>query len=220
MNKLMPLKVENLTYGFRDPLFQNVNFWVAPGEFVTVIAEEAAGKSALIDCLVGNLKPTGGKIEFWGCDNRGFYREQIQQKVGWVISKKESYAPWIRVREYLLATKNLFKIWNEELAQGLMVKLQLDLDKRMSDLTPTDASKIRLIKALAFEPKLLILDEISAGLPKDLRQSFLEIVLDESVTGNKAVLNICHASKDTIEISDRVLTLDRRGLTTTNEASL
>jgi ABC-type multidrug transport system ATPase subunit len=209
MNQSMPLKVENLSYGFRDPLFQNVSLTVAKGEFVTVVVSDPAMKTTLIDCLVGNLKPAGGRIDFWGFESRGFNRERIQQKVGWVLTKKESHAPWIRVGEYLLATKNLYKIWNENRESLLVTQLGLDLTKRMSDITTSDAQKIRLIKALAFEPKLLILDDITFGLSPELKATLLKTLLDESLTGALAILNITANGRDTAELSDKVIVLNR-----------
>lgn len=220
MSGPIPLEVENLSYGFREPVFRNANFQIASGEFVTIIVEPGPAKAAFIDCLYGNLKPNTGKVQFWGRENRGFQRETIQQKVGWVISKKEAHAPWIRVREYMLASSGLSKTWNRSVFQHLVKKLGLDLERRMSDLTSDEALKVRLIRALSPEPKLLLLDDITFGLSPELKTTVMDAIFERFEASDLAVVNICHSSKETAPYSDRVIVIAGQGRAPMVESSL
>lgn len=220
MNGSLPLTIENLSYGFKEPLFEKASLAIQTGQFMTLLVEDAAGKAALIDCLYGNLKPTSGRVRFWGLENRGFNREMIQQRAGWVISKKESYAPWIRVREDMIATSGLYRNWNQKLFKALVEKLNLNLDKRMNDLSPSDVAKIRLIKALTFEPELLVLDEIAANLPAETKDALTETVLERYAAGDLAIVYICQSPLEALRFENRVAILDRHGVTSIAEASL
>lgn len=220
MPEPLPLEIENLSYGFKDPLFENVNLTIRHGEFMTVLIEQSVGKSAFIDCLFGNLKPMSGKIRFWGVENRGFNRELIRHRVGWLISKKESYAPWLRIREDMMATSRIYQSWNQNLFMDMVTRLNLNLDQRMSDLTPGVASKVRFIKALAFEPELLVLDEFMAPLNYEERGAVAEILGQQYGNGDLSVLYVCRSLQEAALLSDRVSILGRHGLTSEIRATL
>lgn len=204
MRDLLPLEIENLTYGLRDPLFENVSLTVRPGEFMTVLVDGAAGKSALFDCLLGNLKPTSGRVRFWGQENRGYSREMIQNRVGWIVKRKESYAPWVTVREDMVGASRLYRNWNPRVLQKLAAQMQVDLDRRMSALSVNEAMKVKVIKALAFEPELIVLDEMDASLVLETRRVVTEAVLERFVRGDAAVLYVCQTEEEALRFSNRV----------------
>lgn len=212
MNESLPLEIENLSYGLRNPVFSNANLSVRLGQFITLLVPDGSGKSTLIDCLYGNLKPTSGNIHFWGRDNRGFNREMIQQRVGWMITKKESYAPWVRVREDMLATSRLFRTWNPKLFQKLVERLDVNLDRRMSDLSLSDTTKVKFIKALSFEPELLVLDEMPASLTAETKDLISELLIEQFAIGEMAVIYICHSPTEAVRFNDHYAVLQRNGL--------
>ncbi len=214
MRGTLPLEIENLSYGSREPVFENASFSVSPGEFVTVLVQQTASQSAFLDCLSGNLKPTTGKILFWGRDNRGLHRESINQRVGWIVSKKESYAPWIRLGEYLQASSRLQKTWNQKWSQQLVQTLGLDLNRRMSDLTEVQLSQMRLVRALSFEPGLLVMGEFSPTIPAETKQSLMESILGQFGLGEMAVLYVGQSAQESLAHSDRVIKIGRRNWTT------
>ena len=212
MTKSVALNIENLTVGYKEPLFANLNLTLQKGQFITIMGENGSGKSTLIDCLLGNLAPHRGSIQFWGRENHRADRGWIQQRVGWVISQQEAFAPWLKVSDVISATRGLYATWNDRLLAQLAERFRLDLNKRMGHLSSGEGSKVRLIKAMAFEPQLLILDELTANLSPDSKSAIVEALIDRFASGEMAVLYICHSHEEAFRLSDQVLTLTRAGL--------
>lgn len=199
MRATLPLDIENLGYGFRDrtpaAVFSDETFSVGADEFVSLIVKETAAKTAFLNCILGNYKPTFGRIHFWGFENRGYQRDQIQQRVGWMISKKEAHAPWIRLDEYLRALSRLYRTWNLGHCQNLVRILGLDFNRRMSDLTPDEAAKISLVKALSFEPELFVMDEVAANVSIETLTAIREVLARDFKRGELSVLFISQSEE-------------------------
>ena len=213
MTRTLPLKIEDLSFGYgQKPLFQNVNLELNPGEFVTVMGENGAGKSTLIDCLMGSLAPRGGQIRFWGQSNEGPARKDIQNRVGWVLAQNETHAPWLKIKDIIEAVRPFYTNWNEELFVELAGQFKIDLNLRFGTLSSGEASKFRLLKAIAFEPKLLVLDELTANLSPESKVKMTQILLDRFSTGQMSVLYICHSVDEALRLSDRVFNLTSNGL--------
>jgi ABC-type multidrug transport system ATPase subunit len=194
MRESLPLDIENLGYGFRDrtpaAVFSDESFSVGRGEFVSLIVQAPQAKTAFLNCVLGNYKPTFGRIHFWGFENRGYQRDQIQQRVGWMISKKEAHAPWIRLDEYLRALSRLYRTWNVGHSQNLVRLLGLDFNRRMSDLSPDEAAKVALVKALSFEPELLMMDEVAPIVSLETLVLIRDVLARDFRRGKMSVLFI------------------------------
>lgn len=213
MKETSPLVIENLSYGIREPVFQNASLSLYSGEFISVVVEDASAKANLIDCLYGNLKPTTGTVLFWGIENRGFNRDMIQQRVGWVLSKKETFAPWVTVREYMVGTSRLYRSWNQKLAQRLIEAFGLNIEKRMSVLSPSELTKVKLIRALGFEPEILILDEVMEGLSGADKELAAQAIREMFTMGEMTVLYLCRSPEESLRFTNHVVVLGRNGLT-------
>lgn len=199
MRGSLPLEIENIGYGYRDrsptAVFSDESFSVGTEEFVSLIIKNPLAKSAFLNCVLGNYKPTFGRIHFWGFENRGYQRDQIQQRVGWLINKKEAHAPWIRLDEYLRALSRLHRTWNVGHSQLLTRNLGLDFNRRMSDLAPDEAAKIGLVKALSFEPEFLIMDEMAPGVSAEARVAIRDLLLKEFRKGEMSILFISQSEE-------------------------
>lgn len=172
------------------------SFSVDPNEFVRLVVPDPFAKNALLDCLMGNLKPTRGTIRFWGRENRGFNRDGIQQKVGWLVFKKEAHAPWIRLEEYLRAFSGIYRRWNPRLTRELITALGLDLQKRMNLIDNDEQIKINLVKALAFEPELLIMDELPVSVSDSTRGQISQVLAKELARREVAVVLVTTAPRE------------------------
>ncbi|MEK7357106.1 MAG: ATP-binding cassette domain-containing protein [Bdellovibrionota bacterium] len=213
MTAAAPLEIENLSFAYRNKrLFRDVSLTVKSGEFVTIMGENGAGKTTLIDLLVGHLSPSKGKIAFWGEKNSGAARDRIQQKVGWVFAHKEDHAPWLKLDDIASAISPLYPNWNDDLFRRLSADFKLDLKARISHLSSGEASKFRLLKAVSFEPELLVLDELTANLSPGSKDAITSLLLDRFSTGAMSVLYVCHSTDEALRLSDRVLTLSKDGL--------
>ena len=210
-NKL-PLKVENLSMSFSKPLFTGISLELQKGEFVTLMGENGTGKTVFLECLMGVRSPSTGNILFWQQQHRGKARGDINRKTGWVCSQGENFPPLMKIGRLLKWTSTIYPSWDESLCQRLLQNFQLDPEKRLSNLSMGESSKVRLIKALAFKPELLILDELTANLSEPSKDAVLSILLELFHDQNMSVLYISHSTEEAIKLSDRVLDFTSQGL--------
>lgn len=206
------LEIRNLAAGYATPIFQDVDLTIEARQFVTIMGENGSGKTTLLDCLMGFKTPTWGEALFWGEKNEAAARKPIQERVGWVVSQPEAFPPWLRVKDIIGSISPLYPSWDDELYRRLAVRLQLDTNKRIGHLSMGEGSKFRLIKAIAFQPELLILDELTANLSPDSKKAIIEVLLDRFASCEMSVLYVCHSSDEAIRLSDQIFDLTPSGL--------
>ncbi len=207
-----PLVIQDLNIGFDKSLFANLHLKIKEKEFVTLMGENGVGKTTLIDTLMGYKKQAAGSIYFWGQDFSGNARSQINQKVGWVVSHQEVYPVGLSIEGLFNSIKPLYPTWDSTLESELVNRFKLNLQKKMCHLSLGERSKVKLIKALAFRPQLLILDELTANLSQESKEVILGALLDLFATSKMSVLYISHSKDEALRLSDRVIYLTTSGL--------
>ena len=213
MTVAAPLSIEGLTIGFRGKdIFQDVSLEVQRNEFVTLMGENGAGKTVLIEALMGYLTPKKGRISFWGSEFAGATRPSLNDRIGWVLSHREDYPIGLTVGRFLDLHAACRRNWDGAFVQELLLKFQLDVSKQLASLSLGEQSKVKLVKALAFSPELLVLDELTANLSPESKQSILDAVIDRFSTGAVSVLYVSHSNDEALRLSDRVCLLTPTGL--------
>jgi len=165
---------------------KNVNFKVLKGEFVALLGPNGAGKTTLINCLNGLTKRDDGIISVMGEDPES---QPLHTKMALGIVEQELvFDPFFTPLEMLRMRRGLFGLKpDEEYVNWLLEKLSLGDKKNAKTRGLSGGMKRRLMiaKALAHKPKILILDEPTAGVDIELRNSlykFLQELRDEGVT--------------------------------------
>ncbi|MES2963971.1 MAG: hypothetical protein V4760_08775, partial [Bdellovibrionota bacterium] len=128
------------------------------------------------------------------------------------LAHKESHAPWLSVDQVITATSELYSKWNHDLFSKLANEFNLDLKAKIGTLSSGEASKFRLLKAVSFEPRLLILDELTANLSPQSKEAITRLLIDRFSSGEMSVLYVCHSTDEALRLSDRVLTMTKSGL--------
>jgi len=193
---------------------RDVSFSVAEGEILGVIGPNGAGKSTLVNLITGHLRPTSGQVLVGGRDVTG-------------------QRPWVIAHDRVARTFQIVKPFRgltvrENVAIGAMHGNERDrsvsdalatadelLDMvgiaKHANATPTqlsvaDARRLELAKALATRPRLLLIDEVMAGLRHHEIESAVEVIhrlRDSGIT----VVAVEHVMKAIVSVSDRVLVL-------------
>jgi ABC-2 type transport system ATP-binding protein len=160
---------------------ENISFSVNEGEIFGFIGPNGAGKSTTIRTLLALLKPTSGSATIFGKD---CIKEAdiIAQDVGYVPSESNYYDN-MKVGELLAYTAELYKKDCKEKTDMLCKRLGLDQNRKIADLSFGNKKKVGIVSALLHSPKLIILDEPTAGLDPLVQQTFFEILLEENKKG-------------------------------------
>lgn len=216
------LKAENLSlvYGkgtpFEKRAVSNVSFDIKEGEVIGIIGHTGSGKSSLVQMLNGLFKPTEGTVYFEGKDIFANPKElrKFRFNIGLVFQYPENQLFEETVfKDIAFGPKNM-GLSDEEIAQRVRSAAAFSgLGKEFLDRSPFDLSggekrRVAIAGVIAMQPKVLILDEPTAGLDpvgKDILLTQLESYHKES---NNTVLLVSHNMEDIARISDRVLVMN------------
>ena len=179
----------------------DVDLAVEEGEIFGFIGPNGAGKSTTIRTLLALIRPTGGSATIFGKDCIRFAPE-IAQNVGYLPSEV-FYYDGMRVKELLEYSASFYRRDCSRRIAELAERLDLDLKKKIDDLSFGNRKKVGIAQALLHEPKLLILDEPTSGLDPLIQQRFFELLKEENRKG-AAVLFSSHVLSEVRKLCDRV----------------
>jgi len=191
---------------------QDVSFSVTQGEIFAVIGPNGAGKTTLFNLIAGVFKPDQGAIAFTGARIDGHSPDEICRRgIGRTFQLVRPF-PTLTVRDNVMVGSLLRR---HERAAALVqteeVLRRLDLyDKRdvlASALTLPDRKRLEVARALATDPKLLLLDEVMAGLRPTETDRMVRILIELNRTTGLTIVLIEHVMRAVMALAQRVLVL-------------
>ena len=196
------IKVENLTkdYGDGKGIF-DINFSVNKGEVFGFVGTNGSGKTTTIRHLMGFLKPQSGNcyinsLDCWKDST------QIKQFVSYVPG--EIAFPDLRTgTEFLKAQAELLGLKNMDKANYLCQKLQLDTTANLKRMSKGMKQKTAIVATFMADKEILILDEPTTGLDPLMRETFLELILEEKDKG-KTIFMSSHMFDELEDTCDKV----------------
>ena len=182
----------------------NLSFSVNQGEFFGFIGPNGAGKSTTIRTLMGLIRPTGGSASIFDLDCHS-KASVIARDVGYLPSEN-SYYENMKVRELLQYTADLYGMDCKTKMKELADRLNLDLSRKIADLSLGNKKKVGIVSAIMTSPKLLIMDEPTSGLDPLIQQAFYDILKEENSRG-ATVFFSSHVLSEVQKLCDRVAIL-------------
>lgn len=218
------IEIENLThvYGegtpFEKTAIRDVNLKIEENEFIGLIGHTGSGKSTLIQHLNGLLKPTMGSITVDGTkiDKNSSNLTELRKNIGLVFQYPEYQLFEETVeRDIAFGPKNLGLKEDEvkERVQNAMESVGLDFEK-FRDKSPFELSgglkrRVAIAGVLAMNPKVLILDEPTAGLDPRGRDEILSEVSNIHKKQNMTIILVSHSMEDMAKIAKRLIVMDK-----------
>lgn len=200
-----PLEILNLSKNYGSfSAVKNVSFDLKPGEIFGLLGPNGAGKTTLISCIVTLEKMTSGQIKVMGEDVYGSPKFTKTQ-VGYVPQEVINHG-YFTVREILEFYSGYFGIFgNDKRIDYLLERLALapHKDKKVKQLSGGMKRRLMIAKALVHKPKLLLLDEPTAGVDIELRNALWEFVEDLRDSGTTVLLTT-HYLEEAESLCDRV----------------
>lgn len=180
---------------------EDVSFTVEAGEIFGFIGPNGAGKSTTIRTLLALIHPTAGSATIFGKDCVRFAPE-IARNVGYLPSEV-FYYDGMRVKELLEYSASFYHKDCSARIRQLADTLDLDLKKKIDDLSFGNRKKVGIVQALLHEPKLIVLDEPTSGLDPLIQQRFFDLLRAENKKG-AAVLFSSHVLSEVRKLCNRV----------------
>jgi ABC-2 type transport system ATP-binding protein len=161
---------------------EHVNLEIGEGEIFGFIGPNGAGKSTTIRILLNLIFPTGGSARIMGMD---VIREtkKIKRRVGYIPSDANAYTS-MDVYEFLSYCMRFYEVQNDahRIAE-LSALFELDLNRKIDELSMGNRKKVSIVQSLLHNPKLLILDEPTTGLDPLMQANFFELLRSENRKG-------------------------------------
>lgn len=176
------IEIKNLTksYGKARGII-NVNLTVEEGEFFGFIGPNGAGKSTTIRTLLGMIQVTSGSAKVLGWDIQK-ERTKLLSEIGYLPSEAIFYLG-MKVKDVLKLSADLHKKDCTEERNRLCERLQLDVNRKVEELSFGNRKKVAIVCALQHNPRLLILDEPTSGLDPLMQKEFFDILRERNEKG-------------------------------------
>lgn len=212
----MNLAIENLgmifpARGVAPPTraLENVSFTVRPGEFVALLGPSGCGKSTLLNLVAGFLRPTSGSIAHAG---RQIHRPDASRTV---VFQDYALFPWMTLRqnaEFGLKAKGMPPAQRGEKIREWFRRVRLDgFEERLPhEVSGGMKQRAAIVRALAPEPSLVLMDEPFGALDAQTRVLLQEEVAQITADGGRTVLFVTHGIEEAVFLADRIIVMSAR----------
>lgn len=176
------IEINNLTkYYGKERGIIDVSFNVEENEIFGFIGPNGAGKSTTLRTLLTLIYPTSGSAKIFGKDCIK-YGPEIKKEIGYMPSEVFYYDK-MKVIDLLKYSASFYKKDCSKRIKELSDIMDLDLHKKIDDLSFGNKKKVGIVQGLLHEPKLIILDEPTSGLDPLMQQKFFELLQEENKKG-------------------------------------
>lgn len=211
----MILTVDGIDFAYRsDAVLNDVRFTVAPGKFLAVLGNNGAGKSTLLKCLNRILKPQEGTVLIDGADMRHLNRLTIAQLLGYVAQRTDGSQMTV-FDAVLLGRKPHIK-WDAtsndiDIAHRVLARLGLEelALRPLDELSGGELQKTVIARALAQEPRIMLLDEPTSSLDLRNQLDVLDTVKRVTAEQGVSVIAVMHDLNLALRFADAFLFLSR-----------
>ncbi|MEH7415975.1 ABC transporter ATP-binding protein [Neobacillus drentensis] len=211
------IEINNLTktYG-KSRGITDISFHVEQGEIFGFIGPNGAGKSTTIRTLLSLIYPTSGSATIFGKDCIQFAPE-IKKEIGYLPSEVFYYDN-MKVKDLLKYSASFYKKDCSKRIKELADIMDLDLNKKIDDLSLGNKKKVGIVQGLLHEPKLIILDEPTSGLDPLMQQKFFELLEEENKKG-ATILFSSHILSEVQRLCNRVAIIKEGKIVTVEKIS-
>ena len=198
--------IENLSRRYGEKLaLDDVSLSVPAGIVLGLVGENGAGKTTLIKHVLGLLKAQSGSVRVFGLDPVT-HPEPVLSQIGY-LSEEPDLPGWMRVHELIRYVRAFYPTWDPQYAEQLREQFALDPTARVKSLSKGQRARAGLLVALAYRPRLLVLDEPSSGLDPIVRRDILGAIIRTIADEGRTVLFSSHLLAEVERVSDRVAML-------------
>jgi ABC-2 type transport system ATP-binding protein len=183
-------------------ILSNMSVDVEPGSIVGLLGKNGAGKTSLIDVLLGFSPPTSGISRVFG-ELSFDLPAATKRRIGFVPQQDELLDSLTGAQQLALNAA-LHPIWDEALVARLAREWEIPLNRRIQVLSGGERQKLATLLALGHEPDLLVLDEPASSLDPVARRQFLRELLEIAESPDRTVLFSTHIVSDLERVASRV----------------
>ena len=209
---MIELQDLSFSYGPTVPVLRHVNFSMENGHCAAILGNNGVGKSSLLKCIVRILKPQSGHVLIDRTDVFSLSTEEAAKKIAYVA--QNAHSSDLSVFDTVLLGRRPYIRWDatdrdKKIVVELLERLGLKhlILRSLSQLSGGEAQKVLLARALAQEPKLLLLDEPTSNLDPRNQHEVMQLIREIAQKEKICVLTVLHDLNLAIRYCDRFLLL-------------
>jgi len=174
-----------------------LDWQIMPGQVVGLLGRNGAGKSTLLECMLGLREADGGSASLFG-EDVAVLSDEARARIGYVPQRTDLF-DWLTPVQMFDYFRAMYPRWNTAKVEGLMSRWGFGPDLRnkpIKRLSGGEQQRLAIIRALAHEPQLLILDEPVSALDPVGRREFLRELVDQVIERGTTVVFSTHILSD------------------------
>ena len=208
------MEIKNLNYRYKGGpnVLKDVSFQIEPGQFLAILGNNGVGKSTLLKCFDHILKPDSGKILLDGADLLHMSTREVAKLIAFVSQNVPSTQ--MTVHDVVMLGRRPYMKWgfteaDHAIVHEAMDRLGVDAmrGRFLNQLSGGERQKVMLARALAQQPKVLLLDEPTSALDIQNQYQVLKLVRDMCHQDKMTVILVIHDLNLALQFCDRFLLL-------------
>jgi ABC-2 type transport system ATP-binding protein len=201
-----PLAASGLGHSYEGSTVLNgVDLALQPGSVLGLIGRNGAGKSTLIRAMLGLFKPTAGTATVFG-EPALTLSDDAKARIAYVPQQPEALA-WLTAQQMLDFLGQFYPRWDRRFAHDTLQRWHIQPNRLLAKLSPGERQRVDLIRALASQPDLLVLDEPAAALDPVARRELLREVALRAGESGTTVLFSTHIVSDLERVASHIALL-------------
>lgn len=192
------LRVSSLSKSYASqPVLRNVDWSIREGQVIGLLGRNGSGKSTLLQAMLGLAEPDGGEVTIYG-ENVRALSDATRARIGYVPQTPDVFE-WMTPSQLLAYFRALYPAWNAPKVEALLARWGFDAvqcAKPISALSGGQRQRLSIIRALAHDPSLLVLDEPVSSLDPAGRRDFLRELVEDVVERHTTVVFSTHILSD------------------------
>lgn len=193
---------KNVTKKFPGFQLGPLSFDLEPGTVLGFVGPNGSGKTTTMQCLTGLLKADSGEMSVFGHRNNP-NRANWKLDIGYVGDVHVFYENWSAAKN-LKFISGFYPNWSDKFSTDLARRFEVPLEKKAKNLSTGNRIKLSLIMALAHSPRLILLDEPTAGLDPVVRSEVLDVLFGILEDGEHAIFYSTHILSDISRLADEL----------------
>lgn len=181
----------------------DISFTLPKGYIMGLIGENGAGKSSILNIILGLYTQDKGTIKLMGMEYQVENERAIKNAIGFVTVDELFYGA-LSLKDNAGMYGKYYEKYEEDILKTYLNLFQLDGGRRFKTLSKGEKLKFQFAFALAHQPKLLVLDEPTANFDPDFRKQFLKIITEFVSDGEHSVLLATHLTSDLDKVADYI----------------
>jgi ABC-2 type transport system ATP-binding protein len=183
----------NLAYG-KKPVLKGLDWQLHPGQVIGLLGRNGAGKTTLLEAMLGLRDLHGGTVELFG-ESGPQLSDATRARIGYVPQRSDLFEGFT-ANELLAYFRSFYPHWNTAKVDGLLSRWDIARDQPIARLSGGQQQRLSIIRALAHEPDLLVLDEPVSSLDPAGRREFLRELVDQVLDRGTTVVLSTHILSD------------------------